>query len=62
MRNPAVPEEAQFISESGVPRSDRSRASYGSLLMSLQTAGGLCPSPRCVRKASHNGEHWPKEN
>lgn len=58
----AQKDEAQEMLRSQVPISERPRASYGSLLMSLQMAGGLCASRRCVRKANHDGDHWPKEN
>lgn len=43
------------------PKSERSRASYGSLMTSVQTVPGLCLSRKCVRKAGHEGECWPAE-
>lgn len=43
------------------PKSERPRASYGSLEISLQTTPGLCPERKCVRKENHEGDCWPKE-
>lgn len=42
------------------PRSERPRASYGSLEMSVQTVPGLCALHRkCIKKAGHASECWP---
>ena len=42
------------------PRSERPRASYGSLEMSVQTVPGLCTVERkCVKRDGHEGDHWP---
>lgn len=42
------------------PKSERPRASWGSLEMSLQTSEGLCSASRkCIRKLDHLGDHWP---
>jgi hypothetical protein len=44
------------------PKSERSRASYGSLSMSIQTVKGLCTSgTKCFRKQGHPGEHYPPD-
>ncbi len=40
-------------------KSDRPRASYGSVLMSVQTVKGLCEHGKCIRWAGHPGEHYP---
>ena len=41
-------------------KSDRPRASWGSLEMSLQTAKGLCTlHKKCVLKEGHTVECWP---
>lgn len=43
-----------------VPRSERRRSSYGSLLMSMQTSGDLCELGRkCIRHRNHGGTHYP---
>ena len=43
------------------PRSERSRASYGSLVMSMQTSPGLCTAGvKCVRHDGHANECWPQ--
>lgn len=55
-------EQVREMARPLTPKSERSRASYGSLLASVQTVRGLCSSPKCVRKASHSGECWPKED
>lgn len=41
------------------PRSERPRKSWGSLVVSLQTTGGLCGAKKCCRKENHAGAHWP---
>ena len=42
------------------PKSERPRATYGSLEMSLQTIGGLCEKTRrCVWKEGHAQPCWP---
>jgi hypothetical protein len=40
-------------------KSDRPRASYGSVLMSVQTVEGLCEHGKCIRWAGHPGDHYP---
>lgn len=42
------------------PRSDRSRRSYGSLLMSIMTVPDRCESRKCVKPLDHGGNCWPK--
>jgi len=44
---------------SKVPLSERPRASYGSLEMSLQTSRGLCVLGKCIKKDGHAGSCWP---
>ena len=52
-------EEARWLSQRTTPRDEQLRRAYGSLEMSLQTVGGLCPLPRCLKKANHVGVCWP---
>jgi hypothetical protein len=43
------------------PKSERPRATYGSLAISVQTVRGLCAvTPKCVRKDAHEGKCWPE--
>ena len=42
------------------PLSERPRASYGSLEVSIQMTEGLCQAERkCIRKDNHAGDCWP---
>ena len=41
------------------PKSERPRASWGSLAVSLQAARGLCPRGKCLRKEGHSDSCWP---
>lgn len=42
------------------PLSERPRASYGSLEMSLQSLTGLCQATRkCIKRHDHLGSCWP---
>lgn len=41
-------------------KSMRPRASYGSLIGSVQSIRGLCDQLRCFRKAGHPGSHYPQ--
>lgn len=53
-------DEAMLI---GTPRTPRSELQYnarGALISSLQEVRGLCAESKCVRKAEHEGECWPK--
>lgn len=52
-------EEVRFLSQPSTPKDWRPRSTWGSLLMSTQTVGGLCPRPKCVRKDGHEGSCWP---
>jgi len=52
-------EERRFLAQPVTPRSEQRRSAYGSVLMSAQTVGGLCPRPLCVRKDGHDGACWP---
>ena len=49
-----------WMSQPTTPRSERQRASYGSLIVSIQTVGGLCDQSKCVRKEGHSGNCWPR--
>ena len=55
-------EEARYMAQPTIPKDERRRSSYGSLLMSVQSVGGLCSRPRCVRKSAHGGDCWPRED
>lgn len=48
-------DEAMTIGKPLTPKSEL----RGSLSMSLQTAGGLCDRPKCVKKLDHQGSCWP---
>ena len=51
---------ARQKAESQIPMSERLRAGYGSLLMSLQSATGLCEKTRkCLLKDGHAVPCWP---
>lgn len=52
-------ERAMEMAKPLTPRSERPRKAWGSLAVSLQTVGGLCAQPRCVRKDKHGGRCWP---
>jgi hypothetical protein len=52
-------EEATWLGQKATPRDEQRRSAWGSLEMSLQTIDGLCPEPKCVRKAQHAGGCWP---
>ena len=42
------------------PKSERPRASYGSLQISMQTSKGLCTKGiKCVRRDGHDRACWP---
>jgi len=41
------------------PKSERGRSTYGSMLSSLQTVKGLCPSTKCIKREGHAGDCWP---
>ena len=42
------------------PKSERPRATWGSLQISMQTSRGLCEAGRkCVRHDGHAGDCWP---
>jgi hypothetical protein len=46
---------------SKVPLSERPRATYGSLEMSVQNFKGLCEIGKCIRKNGHAGDCWPTD-
>jgi hypothetical protein len=52
-------EEIRFLAQPTTPKSERRWNANGMIGMSLQTVGGLCPLPRCVRKSDHAGDCWP---
>jgi hypothetical protein len=55
-------EHGRWLNQSRIPRDEQRRVAWGSLLMSTQTVQGLCTLDRkCVRRANHEGQHWPKE-
>lgn len=54
-------EEARFLGQRSTPRDEQRRSAWGSLLMSMQTLPDRCPKPRCLLKAGHNGDCYPKE-
>jgi len=54
-------DEAMHIGTPLTPRSERPRRTWGSLAVSLQTVGGLCPKGRCFRHEGHDGDCYPKE-
>ena len=63
MKNNDRHEEAMELSRSGVARSDRSRSSWGSLLMSMVNVKGKCTDDRkCIKKENHEGACWPTSN
>ena len=41
------------------PRSERSRASWGSLMIQVPSRGA-CPLGKCVRRENHDGRCWPE--
>ena len=44
------------------PKSERPRASYGSLQISMQTTQGLCEAGlKCVRHDGHAGDCYPED-
>jgi len=53
-------DRAREMMQPVVQKSDRLRAGYGSLEMSLQTSSGLCTKARkCVLKDGHTKPCWP---
>ena len=53
-------DRAREMAKPVTPLSDRLRAGYGSLEMSMQTISGLCKEGRkCVLRDLHGGECWP---
>ncbi len=53
-------EKAMEIAKPRTAKSDRSRASYGSMLTSMQTTKGLCSIERkCIKREGHAGDCWP---
>jgi hypothetical protein len=52
-------EEAKWLSQRTTPLDEMSYAARGMLGMSAATVRGLCPLPRCLKKAEHNGNCWP---
>lgn len=53
-------DRAREMAKPVTPLSDRLRAGYGSLEMSLQTSPGLCTTTRkCVFKDGHTQPCWP---
>lgn len=53
--------EAMEMAKPLTPRSERPRATWGSLAVSVQTVEGLCSRTRkCVRKDEHDGKCWPE--
>jgi hypothetical protein len=57
--DPETRDRAREKAVSVIPKSERYRAGYGSLEMSLQSVGDLCSQRKCVRKSDHDGPHWP---
>ena len=53
-------ERAMEMGKPLTPRSERPRKTWGSLMVSMQTVGGLCVNNKCVRRGAHEGECWPK--
>jgi hypothetical protein len=59
-RPPGAEKGMDLAGKALTQKSDRPRASYGSLLMSAQDIKGLCEDNRkCIRHAGHPGEHYP---
>ena len=52
-------EKAMEIAKPLTPKSERGRSTYGSMLSSLQTVKGLCPSIKCIKREGHAGDCWP---
>jgi len=56
----SLADEAHHMATPLTPRSERPRATWGSLAISVQTVSGLCALTRkCVRKDQHEGACWP---
>jgi hypothetical protein len=59
-RPPGADKGMDLAGKALTTKSDRPRASYGSLLMTAQDIKGLCEDNRkCIRHAGHPGEHYP---
>lgn len=53
-------EEAMAMAKPLTPLSERPRHTWGSLLVSLQTSGGLCSkTSKCILKDGHDNPCWP---
>lgn len=52
-------DRAREMAQPVTPLSDRLRAGYGSLEMSLQTVPGLCKERKCIQKEGHTAPCWP---
>lgn len=53
-------DEMHQLAKPLTPKSERPRATYGSLSMSVQTVDGLCKKTRkCVQKHGHKQPCWP---
>ena len=53
-------DEVETIAKPLTPRSEMADIARGMLRMSMQNLQGLCAERKCVRKADHEGECWPK--
>ncbi len=58
--DPEIREKAMEMARPLTPRSERPRKTWGSLLMAVPDGG--CPRRKCVKRAQHPGECWPKED
>lgn len=53
-------DEAMHIGKPKTTKSMMQRNAYGSLISSLQGIRGLCAERKCVRRAEHEGECYPR--
>ncbi len=56
--DPETRDKAWEIGRPLTPKSERPRASWGSLAVSM-AVGGLCPNGRCLKKEGHASGCWP---